>query len=167
MQSLEQHPSGRAVQSDAALIDGVQRRDQSALGMLYDRYAALVFTLAHSMSPNAAEALTERIFYRLWSLRPAMTSPGPLLHTLIDLTEQTICSEHVLIQGADTRLEALRPFAGLPPGIYEMMVLAYLGQLDALEIAVALNVSPAYVRVALTSGVLMLRSVGLRRDQVA
>lgn len=170
MLSLQDHSSERAVYSDTTLISAVQRRDQSALGLLYDRYAPLVFTLAKSVAPDSAEALTERVFYRLWSSQAILTRPGPLINTLIDLTEQACRSESGLLPGSSNRPGALfavlTPFARLSPGIYELIVLAYVGQLDVIEIACALDISLAQVREALTSGLMLVRSAGIGRDRV-
>ena len=54
--------------SDAALIERIVRRDQSALVELYDRYAAMLSSVLNRIlrDTQAAEEILQDIFYQLW-----------------------------------------------------------------------------------------------------
>jgi RNA polymerase sigma-70 factor, ECF subfamily len=54
--------------SDAALIQRIVRRDQSALAALYDRYAGLLSSVLNRIlrDTQAAEEILQDIFYQLW-----------------------------------------------------------------------------------------------------
>ena len=53
---------------DAALIERVVRRDESALAALYDRYAAMLTSVMTRIlrDTQAAEEILQDIFYQLW-----------------------------------------------------------------------------------------------------
>ncbi len=50
------------------LIQRIQKRDQTALGELYDRYSNLVYNMAAQVLENAssAEEVTQDIFFQVW-----------------------------------------------------------------------------------------------------
>ena len=54
--------------SDAALIEGILRRDEAALAALYDRYARMLSSLLNRIlrDTQAAEEILQDIFYQLW-----------------------------------------------------------------------------------------------------
>ena len=54
--------------SDAALIEGILRRDETALAALYDRYARMLSSLLNRIlrDTQAAEEILQDIFYQLW-----------------------------------------------------------------------------------------------------
>jgi hypothetical protein len=54
----------------------------------------------------------------------------------------------------------LVPFEELPPVVFEILVLTYIGQIDVPEIAGALNLRMAQVREALVSGIRTLHASG-------
>ena len=141
-----------ATRSDAALIAGIRRQEQRALGILFDRYAPLVFTLAQGACPDSAEAITEGVFYELWASRGGVMRAGSLLHTLIDLTELAVGQD-----GARSPTKLLAPFEGLSPLVYDVMVLTYVGQVDIQELSAALDVDKVRVREALVAGIRVLR----------
>lgn len=53
---------------DAALIERIMRRDESALAALYDRYAAMLISVLNRIlrDTQAAEEILQDIFYQLW-----------------------------------------------------------------------------------------------------
>ena len=55
-------------QADRVLIAQIHGRDYSALGVLYDRYGALIYTLALRVTDSeaAAEALVGEVFSKCW-----------------------------------------------------------------------------------------------------
>jgi RNA polymerase sigma-70 factor, ECF subfamily len=54
--------------SDAALVERILRRDESALAALYDRYAGLLSSLLNRIlrDTQAAEEILQDIFFQLW-----------------------------------------------------------------------------------------------------
>jgi RNA polymerase sigma-70 factor (ECF subfamily) len=61
--------TGEALQdSDAALVDRIVQRDESALEMLYDRYAGMLTSVLNRILHDAqsAEEILQDIFYQLW-----------------------------------------------------------------------------------------------------
>jgi RNA polymerase sigma-70 factor (ECF subfamily) len=54
--------------SDAALIEKIMQRDESALSALYDRYAAMLSSVLVRIlrDTQAAEEILQDIFYQLW-----------------------------------------------------------------------------------------------------
>lgn len=163
MQLVAEQKLRVVVRSDVALLAGVRRHEQAALAMLYDRYAPLVFTLARSACPDTAETITEEVFYRFWSSRGALTRRGLLIHTFIDLTEQAIREDSAAPRPncrAKSSLAVLVPFEELPPVVFEILVLTYIGQIDVHEIAGALDLGMAQVREAFVSGIRTLHASG-------
>jgi RNA polymerase sigma-70 factor (ECF subfamily) len=54
--------------SDSQLIVRIAQRDEQALGMLYDHYGTLVYTIALRLTqdPTLAETLVQDIFRAVW-----------------------------------------------------------------------------------------------------
>ncbi|HKV03971.1 MAG TPA: sigma-70 family RNA polymerase sigma factor [Candidatus Acidoferrales bacterium] len=54
--------------TDAALIEGVVRRDEAALAALYDRYAGMLSSVLNRIlrDTQAAEEILQDIFFQLW-----------------------------------------------------------------------------------------------------
>jgi len=54
--------------SDAALVERLVQRDETALAALYDRYSGMLFSLLHRIlrDAQAAEEILQDIFYQLW-----------------------------------------------------------------------------------------------------
>ena len=80
-------PSNPLLQTDAELFRTLKAGQSSALGILYDRYASLVYRLALRIlaNPQEAEDLTQEIFLSLWrsgTYNPARGSLGSFLTTL-------------------------------------------------------------------------------------
>lgn len=59
--------------SDAALIDQIIARDESALAALYDRYAGLLSSVLNRIlrDRQAAEEILQDVFYQLWRTAPS------------------------------------------------------------------------------------------------
>ena len=99
--------------SDAALIEGILRRDESALAALYDRYARMLSSLLNRIlrDTQAAEEILQDIFYQLWRA-PAQfdSSRGSLPGWLV------VIARHRAI----SRLRRHNPAAGGP--LFENMV---------------------------------------------
>src|SRR6185437_1903122 len=55
--------------SDAALIDRLVHRDESALAALYDRYAGMISSVLHRIlrDNHAVEEILQDIFFQLWN----------------------------------------------------------------------------------------------------
>jgi RNA polymerase sigma-70 factor, ECF subfamily len=53
---------------DAALVERITRRDESALALLYDRYAGVLSSVLNRIlrDTQAAEEILQDIFYQLW-----------------------------------------------------------------------------------------------------
>ncbi|MBX3383392.1 MAG: sigma-70 family RNA polymerase sigma factor [Phycisphaeraceae bacterium] len=67
MGDRQAHPGG-AERSDFDLMQRVAANEESAIGMLYDRFGSLVFRMAYQSMPSRAEAedAVQEIFVRLW-----------------------------------------------------------------------------------------------------
>jgi RNA polymerase sigma-70 factor (ECF subfamily) len=80
-------PKGAASLSDIDLFNALRAGQASALGVLYDRYARLVFSLAFKILGNSEEAedVTQEIFLKLWrqdNYNPSRGSLGSFLTTM-------------------------------------------------------------------------------------
>jgi RNA polymerase sigma-70 factor (ECF subfamily) len=85
--SGDSRPTNPLLQTDAELFRALKARQPYALGILYDRYASLVYRLALRIlaNPQEAEDLTQEIFLTLWrsgNYNPARGSLGSFLTTL-------------------------------------------------------------------------------------
>lgn len=61
--------TGAAVGADEPLIGRVQAKDQTAMGAIFDRYAAMVYSVALSVlkDPGQAEDVMQEIFLQVWN----------------------------------------------------------------------------------------------------
>ncbi len=162
-------PVAARLQSDRHLVAELRQGDRGAFGDLYDRYAPLVYTLACGSHPDDAEAITEGVFVDLWRTAPKAPQSRSLLALLIDLTAQHIVSGTPQQKGtvgsptARSMLPPLAPFADLPPFVFDVLVLAHLGQLPVQEIAIALDADRAAVVRAMAAGLASLRGTADRQ----
>ena len=71
--------------TDDELFAAIARNDRSALGALYDRHAAIVFTVAQHVigARQPAEDLLHDIFLDLARAARACTQVGPILRWLV------------------------------------------------------------------------------------
>ncbi len=53
---------------DSSLLERIERRDENAIALLYDRYAAVVFSVALRVSGNraSAEQVLATVFSEVW-----------------------------------------------------------------------------------------------------
>ncbi len=85
--STDSRPNKERSPTDAELFQALKAGQSSALGVLYDRYASLVYRLALRVlaNPEEAEDLTQEIFVTFWrsgTYNPARGSLGSFLTTL-------------------------------------------------------------------------------------
>ena len=137
--------------ADRVLVGELRNGEAAALGRLYDRYAPLVFTLAHDGRSRTPEAITEDVFVDLWHMGTRALLPLPILPVLLDLTRQRVLP-------AGGTLPTLAGFRQFPAFVFDVMVLSRLGQLDLTEIATALDVDRREVCSAVGAGLSRLRS---------
>jgi RNA polymerase sigma-70 factor (ECF subfamily) len=74
-------PNAEPKTSDAALMERIVQRDESALAMVYDRYAGMLSSVLNRIlrDKQAAEEILQDIFYQLWrSAERFDTSRGSL-----------------------------------------------------------------------------------------
>ena len=97
--------AGGSPQADRVLIAQISARDSDALGALYDRYGALIYTLALRITANqpTAEALVGEMFSLCWHATELFLE-GDLPARLIAVTRQCAHSS----QSADALLAAHR-----------------------------------------------------------
>lgn len=160
-------PSNTAMRSwsDRDLLAKIHKRDPDALGCLYDRYGCLVYRLACSTDPAAAEAITINVFHELWLAGRAVCLPDPLLPTLLRLTAATAARTQTT-EGQATYtcfgrplLPALAPLTQLSGVVFDVLVLSCLGGLAVDEIATALRMDRVAVRQGLSAGLATIRGV--------
>lgn len=58
----------KSVSSDTALVSAMRTGDQSAMGLLYDRYSSIVYSVALRVlgDTGAAEDVLQEVFMQLW-----------------------------------------------------------------------------------------------------
>jgi RNA polymerase sigma-70 factor (ECF subfamily) len=66
--STQAEPSAEPKLSDMALMERIVQRDESALALLYDRYAGLLSSVLNRIlrDTQAAEEILQDIFFQLW-----------------------------------------------------------------------------------------------------
>ncbi len=107
---------------DTVLIERIAARDRTALGLLYDRYAALLYTLALRItgSQASAEVVVEEVFGLCWEAGKGFLQSSPSA-TLIAVTRQ-YARKVVGAAGAHAARDAIRaePFV---PGLHHELAL--------------------------------------------
>lgn len=77
---------------DIALMERIARRDQSALAELYQRYAALVYSIAIRVlqNPGSAEEVMQDTFVKVWR-EPAKWNPdgGRFINWIVTIARYT------------------------------------------------------------------------------
>jgi RNA polymerase sigma-70 factor (ECF subfamily) len=174
---------------DEQLLGLVTRRNEAALGAIYDRYGALVYTIALRITGDrqTAEEVVQDVFQNVWQtsagFRPGLGSCASWLvgitrHRAIDATrskrerarlrEQTI--EHDVFIDADANpgaaaveadlRDAVKQALGtLPTNQRQAVELAYYGGLTRVEIAERLGEPIGTVKTRLRLGLLKLRDL--------
>lgn len=148
--------------SDRQLGVRIHQRETAALGLVYDRYAPLVFTLLCHGNSAVAESLLEDVFVALWHHGSTMIITD-LVSTLLRLTAEALTPRTAAkswMQGTawgQAELPPLMPFRSLPPHAFDVMVLTWIGKLTINEVSVALERDAAELYRALATGFAMVR----------
>ena len=174
--------------TDAALLDLLAGRDDRMLGTLYDRYCALVYTIALRITGDrlSAEEVTQDVFQTVWqkyaTYRPAAGTVaawiiGITRHRAIDELrtrrhqareqEEPIDESGLDIVDAGDggewqavmRIDVRSALAALPAAQREVIQLAYYGGLTCAEMAASLAVPLGTVKTRLRLGLGHLRAV--------
>lgn len=173
---------------DEEVLALVALRDEQALGMLYDRYGRLVYSVALRITGDrlSAEEVTQDVFQIVWqqagAFRSAAGSPGGWLvgitrHRAIDelrsrrhksrqreISTETAPAERLtdesdVEQQAVMRIDIYAALAELPTAQRQTIELAYYGGLTSNEIASSLGLPVGTVKTRLRLGLVKLRSV--------
>lgn len=173
-------------QTDAELFRALKAGQSSALGILYDRYASLIYRLALRILGNAQEAedLTQEIFMNLWrssTYNPARGSLGSFLTTMtrsraIDKLRSRGTNLKFLQRWSQTMMTEISPptpfdlaslsqrsqyvrdaLAQLPDKQRQVLEMAYYDGLSQSEIAKQLDISLGTIKTWSRQGLLKLR----------
>jgi RNA polymerase sigma-70 factor (ECF subfamily) len=167
-------------QEEQELIQRIARRDSHALGLLYDRYGALIYALALRITgrEDAAEVVVKAVFARCWQATTQVLH-GDVAACLIALTRQYACQLGDAAPGLpapeaghSTQLQDLSPqhltldravtarvraaLALVPDDQRAVIDLAYYGGLRVPAIAARLGLPPQAVRRLLRLGMCTL-----------
>jgi RNA polymerase sigma-70 factor (ECF subfamily) len=180
------HTQG-AAPTDEELVKQILRRDERALGAVYDRYGRLVYTIALRITGDreAAEEVVQDVFQAVWqgvsSFQPSGSFPawltGIARHRAIDLTrsrrhrararEQTLdpgIADAPSASESPTDMLALRAVVRtaldeLPPTQRQTIELAYYGGLTHVEIAGRLGEPVGTIKSRMRLGLTRLRGL--------
>ena len=184
--SADSRPNNLHLQTDAELFRALKAGQHSALGILYDRYASLVYRLALRIlvNPQEAEDLTQEIFLTLWrsgTYNPARGSMSSFLTTLtrsraIDKLRSRGTKLKLLQQWSQamtTEIPPPTPFefaslsqrsqcvrdalAQLPSKQQQVLEMAYYDGLSQSEIAKKLDIPLGTIKTWARQGLLKLR----------
>lgn len=174
---------------DIALMAGVRRRDQDALGELYDRHGRMVYSIALKFlrDSSRAEDLTHDVFLTIWEqperYRPEVGPFAPWFYRVarnraIDVLrrlrrESQPGDQHVFeMMLADTdpdpsdlasvRIESQRAkeaLSSLPENQRAVIELAYFSGMTQREMAEYLNEPLGTVKTRVRTGLLRLREI--------
>ena len=172
---------------DEELVWRVLRREESALGAIYDRYGRLVYTIALRITGDreAAEEVTQDVFQAVWqgagSFQPggsfAAWLTGIARHRAIDVTRSRRYRARARESGLDEYVtgdstmgdapsEALvlrtvvqEALQELPPTQRQAIELAYYGGLTHVEIAGRLGEPIGTVKSRMRLGLMRLRDL--------
>jgi len=88
LDSADSSPINEVLQTDAEVFRALKGGQSEALGILYDRYASLVYRLALRIlaNPQEAEDLTQEIFLNLWRSGKYNPDRGSLSSFLTTMT---------------------------------------------------------------------------------
>lgn len=184
--SVNDRPANPVLQSDAELFGLLRAGDTTALGILYDRYSGLVYSLALRVlaNPQEAEDLTQEVFLTFWrssNYNPARGSLSSFLTTLtrsraIDrlrsrgtvlkflqrwsetMTTETSSPTPFEVASLNQRSHYVRnALAQLPDNQRQVLEMAYYEGLSQSEIARTLNIPLGTVKTWARQGLLTLR----------
>ena len=171
----------RTPRLDSQLIVRIGQRDEQALGLLYDRYGALVYTIALRITQEKAlaETIVEDVFYAVWQAassfqvgvsvplwlsqmarQQALAATQPYGHrTRTQVAAHTQARPTHPDQqdaGGAEAPDVRRALDGLPTDQRETVELAYYDRLTCHEIATRLRKPVSLVRTHLRVGLCTL-----------
>ncbi len=171
---------------DEELVTLVLRREEPALGIIYDRYGRLVYAIALRIIGDraAAEEVVQDVFQAVWQSAATFTPghsfaawlTGIARHRAIDATrsrrfrararEEALDDQRPSIAAADETTDALalrdvicRALGELPLRERQAIELAYYGGLTGSEIAARLGEPVGTVKSRLRTGLIKLRDL--------
>jgi RNA polymerase sigma-70 factor (ECF subfamily) len=179
---------------DEELLALMTNGDEQALGMLYDRYGRLVYTIALRVTGDrlSAEEITQDVFQIVWQQCDAFrASAGTVVGWMIGITrhraideirsrrhksrEREVSAEDAgldaLGDGSDVEQQAVlrgdvrNALDTLPAAQRQALELAYYGGLTCTEIATSLGTSVGTVKTRLRLGLVKLRTLFLPGGQ--
>ena len=185
-ESIDLQPE-RAQASDVNVLHAIARRDEAALGALYDRYRLILFGLLVRILNSRAEAedILQEVFLQVWRRAADFDEqrgrPFTWLVTLarsraIDRLRMLASRERLAAAAArdvsdeasDAVLDAFRSeqreivagaLAELPEEQRRALMLAYFGGLTQSEIATRLGTPLGTVKTRMRSGMIKLREL--------
>lgn len=171
----------KGVSNDAALLVAVAAGDEQSMATLYDRYAAIVYSVALRVlgDTGAAEDVLQDIFMQLWrnpaSFDSSRGSLGPWLAVIArnraidalrkrrpetDIDDVVVSVEPDLTAEADRKL-AMQKVRGvlsaMPPTQRSALEMAYFEGLTHSEIATKTGEPLGTVKTRIRAGLLALR----------
>lgn len=177
------HPLSSSA-SDTLLIAHICQRDERALGVLYDRYGTLVYTIALRITHDraVAEEVVQDVFQAVWQAAGGFQVEGtvkPWLlgiarHRAIDATrvrnyqahttavafdEQYIISSIGRTDDVADALTIREALATVPPIQRQVIELTYYSGMTRAEIAIHLGEPVGTVKTRLRLGLLKLRTL--------
>jgi RNA polymerase sigma-70 factor (ECF subfamily) len=169
--------------NDEALMSAVRNGDESAMGVLYDRYSGVVYSVALRVlgETGAAEDVLQDIFMQLWrnpgGFDSRRGSLGPWLavitrnraidvvrkrHPETDISD-VVVSVHPDMAGDAERNRAMEKVRGalgsMPPAQRSALEMAYFEGLSHTEIAAKTGDALGTVKTRIRAGLLALRKV--------
>lgn len=181
-------PTPNLVASDALLIEQICQRHEQALGLLYDRYSRLLYTIALRVTGDwsVAEEVIQDVFNAVWQSAGGFRSDGNVKawlvgiarHRAIDATrarhfrvQNTVVTlnERHYVSAADVteaqvidlleREQIQQALADLPSPQRNAIELAYYAGCTCTEIAARTGVPIGTVKTRLRLGIAKLRAL--------
>lgn len=162
---IEPESGGDPAEEDASLVRAIASGDQQALGVLYDRYGRLAYSIAFRVTgdAHAAEECTQDVFMAVWrrasSFDPARARAStwlfamarnraidavragarrPIPHETLPEVGMAPDTAHV-VADADRAVHIATAMAALPAPQFEVVQLGYFDGLSHAEIALRLG----------------------------
>jgi RNA polymerase sigma-70 factor (ECF subfamily) len=174
--------------SDRDLVNRLAAGDTSALATLYDRYSAMVYTLALKMLTNSAEAedLTQEVFVNFWQRQQYNPDRGSVGSYLATYTRSRALDRLRISSGRATILQRFQRITAasskspnpldhatqqeqrqylraaldqLPSAEREVLEIAYFQGLSQSEISAQLGIPLGTVKSRCRQGLLRLRTL--------
>jgi RNA polymerase sigma-70 factor, ECF subfamily len=167
--------------SDMTLVTGVRSGDESAISSLYDRYSAIVYSVALRVltDTGAAEDVLQEVFLQLWRNPAAFDSArgnmGPWLAVIArnraidalrkrrpesDLEDVVVAAPVNIAEEAERAQAAGRvraALAGMPDPQRKVLELAYFEGLTHTEIAQKTGEPLGTIKTRIRAGLMTLR----------